>query len=121
MGWGALFGQSWTAWLAFRLLILGGMASGNDAGLLGIALGGIFVIGAIGYAVLGAFVGLIIGAMNATDDVGAVIGIIGSFIALGLQYVVGTRSAISLVFGIFLAISIGKYVGAQIATKIQAP
>ena len=64
-------------------------------------------------------VGLIIGAGNLTADVGAAIGIGASIIQMGLQFFLGLRSGPGLIFGIFLAIAVGRYVGTTIAGRVQ--
>lgn len=122
VGWGALLGQCWTIWILIRIglglgtISLSGNAEADTAKNLFI----FFTIGAvIGYAILGGLVGLIIGAGNLTADVGAAIGIGASIIQMGLQFFLGLRSGPGLIFGIFLAIAVGRYVGTTIAGRVQ--
>ena len=77
------------------------------------------MIGALFHAFLGAITGLIIGATNATDDAGSIVGIVASILALGLQYFLGGRTGIGLILGLFFAVGVGKAVGAGIANKVQ--
>lgn len=118
VGWGILLGQCWTLWLAIRVVLLGGNQSmAMDPRIADLGPGNIILLAALLYAVMGAVTGLLIGLINADDDSGGIIGIVMGVLAMGAQYLLGGRSGISIVFGIFLAISIGRWVGQTLANK----
>ena len=61
------------------------------------------------------------GAANMTAETGAVLGIVVGLLVVGLQFLIGVRGIVGVVIGVFVAISLGRYVGAGIANKVQQP
>src|SRR5262249_7081257 len=117
LGWGILYGQCWTLWFAFRLMMAASMSSSSDSLALAIAV--LLVIAAVGCAFLGGLAGLLIGAMNATEDIGAGIGIVIGLGLMGVQYLIGLRTGLGLILGFFFALALGRFVGSGIANKIN--
>lgn len=122
LGWGALYGQAFTAWFMLRMVLGLGSLSGG-ARWEGIAVGFlvVLVVGGVVSALLGSLLGLIIAAADVTLEVGAMLGIVAGVIVLGLQALVGTRSGATLIFGLLVAFSLGRYVGANITARVRRP
>jgi len=110
LGWGFVYGQWWTLLnFVWRVLIYGHYRSEPlAAGLLLLAM-------VIGFGIAGAFVGFIIGAANASDTVGVVLGVIAGLCFFGLELLAG-GSAFNLIFWFFT----GRFVGRMICARVHA-
>jgi hypothetical protein len=122
IGWGFLCGQFWTALNLFWFFVWGGVdsaSSGKGIGLLGT---GIFlaILFFIVFGFLGSLVGMIIGAGNASVSTGAIIGVVAGLILCGLEFLMTGGNASSLV-NVFFWFFTGRYVGANIAARVQQP
>jgi hypothetical protein len=123
IGWGALLGQTWTIYIGVWLMVLWGMLSalGGSGGIIGLGIGVVLFIIALGNAVVFGLAGLIIGAADLDDEAGAIVGIVASLLIVGAQYLLGFRAGfMSIIFGVMFAVSFGRGVGAAIANKCQA-
>lgn len=114
LGWGALCGQWWTLWESVFGIIIPGHQNGA------IMVVAILVL-AIWFGFVGAIMGMIIGAVNAEDNVGAGIGIGIGLLMFGAEFLlIGFSSVIFRV--IWWALSgrrIGRWVTARTQLRIE--
>ncbi len=116
LGWGAAFGQWWTLWLMFSML-RGGGVPGGAVGVMTVIILTVFM-GTV-CAFLGSVMGLIIGAVDAMPDAGAMIGMVFGIAMLGLQFVLAQNGF--LLPGAILWIFSGRFIGRHIAARVQQP
>ena len=116
LGWGALCGQWWTVWNLFWAT-LHGLGSKGDNFMLTVLVMAI-VFGLV-FAVAGAIVGLIIGAMDSDTSQGAIIGVVAGVLLCGVEVLLTKNSFMFI--NIFFWFFTGRYVGANIAAKVQRP
>jgi hypothetical protein len=112
MGWGVLYGQWWTLWTLLSMFIWG---HGSFSARIVIYL----MVMAVVFGFFGSVTGVIIGALNASESTGTIIGV-GMGILLCLLEVLLARSAGGLVNLIFYFFT-GRYVGRGITGRVQQP
>jgi hypothetical protein len=112
MGWGVLYGQWWTLWTLLSMFIWG---HGSFSARIVIYL----IVMAVVFGFFGSVTGVIIGALNASESTGTVIGV-GMGILLCLLEVLLARSAGGLV-NLFFYFFTGRYVGRGITRRVQQP
>jgi hypothetical protein len=112
MGWGILHGQWWTLWTVLSMFLWGhGSFDGEMVAEI--------VLRAFIFGFFGSLTGLIIGAANASEGLGAHIGV-GVGVLLCLMQAALFQSATLLINLIFYYFT-GRYVGAGIAGRVQQP
>jgi hypothetical protein len=112
MGWGVLYGQWWTLWTLLSMFIWG---HGSFSARIVIYL----IVMAVVFGFFGSVTGVIIGALNASENTGTGIGI-GMGILLCVLEVLLARSAGGLV-NLFFYFFTGRYVGRGITGRVQQP
>lgn len=129
LGWGALYGQAFTAWTLLRVFMRGTSAAASsaasgaqiNAAFAGQAIAIAVVVCALMFAVIGSIIGLIIGSGDMDADKAGVVGIVAAMLVVGLQFALGYRGGVSLIIGIVVYIGIGRYVGQNIAARVHQP
>ena len=116
IGWGALYGQWWTLGVFIWDIL---RSSGGEHPLSAAWMGGLTLLFALFFAFVGSVMGLIIGAMDAMPDTGAIVGVVIGLVMLGLEYLL-TRSGMIFV-NIFFWFFTGRFIGANIAARVQRP
>jgi hypothetical protein len=114
--WGMVFGQYWTLWSSISLFLWRAGSLGRSGGM-GILL--IFLIYVAIYSMVGAVTGIIIGLANLAPDKGSMVGVGGGMVAMGLRALL-FQNPFQFI-NVFFFFFTGRYVGAGIAAKVQAP
>lgn len=114
-GWGMLYGQWWTLWIAVSALLwsLGRVAGPGFA----VTLALLVTLDAI----VGSVVGLIIAAANLDEDQGGWVGVGAGMLLLGLQFLLGRSVTIAIVISLFFYYTTGREVGRGLAKRIRHP
>jgi hypothetical protein len=124
LGWGFVFGQWWTLWRVVSFFLWNGVQLSQELSRANLPIPApvVVIIGILAAALFHGFVGslagLIIGAINADEKVGAIVCIVFGFLLLGLQMLGGGSPL--LIVNVFFWFITGRFIGASIAAKVQA-
>jgi len=110
--WGILYGQWWTVWFVGWGIVWGSIPL-DPRGLLFV------VVLAVVFGLAGSVAGIVMGAVNADDTRGALIGIVASMLLFALELAI-SRSPTMLV-NIFFWFFTGRFVGSGLVGKVQQP
>ena len=115
-GWGIVYGQWWTLWVVFWAFVWGSTRPNPNYGLL--MLAAVFL--AVLFAFTGCVLGVLIGAVFPSDDMGGIFGMVAGFLLLILQVLI-TRSILGVLVNAIFWFFSGRYVGTHIARKVEQP
>jgi hypothetical protein len=110
--WGILYGQWWTLWTVISGALWGGLHFTVPEILT-------LVVMALAFAFFGSLCGLIIGAINASEGTGTVVGV-GTGLLMCLLEALVTKSAFGFI-NVFWYFVTGRFVGRSITRKVQQP
>lgn len=113
LGWGAAYGQWWTAWNLFWTIVWQ-FKNVSVPGLVLLTIGMLVI-----FAAAGILAGLIIAVLPPSVKTGAAVGIVIGLILGGIEMYVEHEAA--MVVNAFFWYFTGRYVGANIAVRVHRP